>query len=284
MNISPNITRKLNRGLLQVSKHSPLLLTVVGVAGLVTAGVLAARATLKLEEVIDTNEVELKWAKESVETMDAPESVVAKQIIKNVVRIGKLYWVPITLAAGSTVMVLAGHHILNQRYAGLVVAYKGLETAFANYRQRVIEQYGEEVDKDFRLGLRTETIEDENGKKKKVKVSDGVDKSEYMFDFGPHNINFSGNMEHNMFFLRGHQNIANDILRSRGQLFLSEVLDMLGFERTPASIVTGWLYDPQSPKATGDDYVEFGIDADRYEQLGYVLLDFNVDGTIFDKI
>lgn len=80
--------------------------------------------------------------------------------------------------------------------------------------------------------------------------------------------------EMNDLFLRCQQHYANDRLHVMGHLFLNEVLDMLGFERTRAGVVTGWLKRP-------DSYVDFG--AERTLD-GRIKLTFNVDGVIWDKI
>jgi len=50
---------------------------------------------------------------------------------------------------------------------------------------------------------------------------------------------------------------------------------MLGFERTKEGSVVGWVMD------NGDDYVDFGM-LDLWKN-GY-LLDFNVDGVIYDLL
>ena len=162
------------------------------------------------------------------------------------------------------------------------MAYNGLKTAFDNYRGRVIEEYGAEADERLRLGVTTEKALDEKGKSKSVQKMTANPESEYLFEFNQDNMNWVPNQEHNLFFVSRHQVVANDLLRSRGQLFLSEVLDMLGIERTPASIVTGWLYEPNK-KLDGDGEVNFGIN-DTFHSDGKILLDFNVDGVIFDKI
>lgn len=284
MNISENITRALSRSALQVQKHSPVLLTGAGIVALVGAGVLAARATLKLEETLDKGEDNLRRSKALVEAGSEDQTLVTKALVHNGIQVAKLYWQPTTLTLIGIAFVLSGHHILNKRYAGMVLAYKGLETAFSNYRSAVVEKYGQEIDEAFRYGITTEKIEGEDGKKKEVTVVDRDRTSEYIFDFGPDNQNWVGNYEHNLFFLTGHQNIFNDMLRARGHVFLSEVLDGLGIPRTPASIVTGWLYDPERKKGgEGDNFIDFGI-KDLYESNGYILLDFNVDGTIYDNI
>ena len=283
MNISPAITQTVSRTLLKARKHSPLIMTVAGVVGLVGAGILAARATLKLENTLDEGNAHLKDVKDSVDLGEAPQGEVTKVLVSNAVSVGKLYWMPVTLAGVSVVLILSGHRILSQRNAALAVAYKGLETAFNNYRARVIEAYGADVDKDFRLGVRTEEVKGEDGKKQKQLTVNEEAIGDYLFDFSPSNGNWVPNHDHNMFFLTSHQTVANDLLRARGHLFLSEVLDMIGIDRTPASIVTGWLWDPEHDKGEGDNYVDFGI-RDMWQENGYILLDFNVDGTIFDKI
>ena len=89
-------------------------------------------------------------------------------------------------------------------------------------------------------------------------------------------------------YLRRQQEFANEMLRSKGHLFLNEVYDILGFPRTKAGQVVGWIYDEKNP--VGDNYVDFGIyditDERKRDFInGYersILLDFNVDGNIWD--
>lgn len=283
MNISPAITQTVSRTLLKARKHSPLIMTVAGVAGLVGAGILAARATLKLEATVDAGQEAIADTKDLIERQEKPQNELTRTLVKNAVSVGKLYWMPVTLGGVSIVLILSGHRILSQRNAALAVAYKGLETAFNNYRARVVEAYGADVDQDFRLGVRTEEIKGADGKKQKQLTVNEEAIGDYIFDFGPENGNWVPNHDHNMFFLTSQQTVANDLLRARGHLFLSEVLDMLGIERTPASIVTGWLWDPEHEKGAGDNFIDFGI-KDMWQTNGFILLDFNVDGTMFDKI
>jgi hypothetical protein len=139
MNISENITRALSRSALQVQKHSPVLLTGAGIVALVGAGVLAARATLKLEETLDKGEENLNRSKALVEAGEEDQTLITKALVHNGIQVAKLYWQPTTLTLIGIAFVLSGHHILNKRYAGMVLAYKGLETAFSNYRSAVVE-------------------------------------------------------------------------------------------------------------------------------------------------
>jgi hypothetical protein len=276
MNISPTLQRTFSRSVLQVQKYSPQILTAVGVAGLITAGVLAAKQTLKLERTLDDAKDRLDAAKP--EDADENSTAVRKAYVRNVFDLAKLYWAPVTLATGSTVLILVGHNILHKRNIAIIGAYKSLEEAFSAYRKRIVEEYGPEADEKVRYGIRDVTTVDENGKKLKVREIDDI-VPDYLFEFGPGNDNWNGHHEHNLFFVTRFQNIFNDKLQAHGHVFLNEVTDALGLPRTPQGQVTGWLYK----KGTGDDYIDFRI-RDLQDEKGYILLDFNVDGIIFDKI
>lgn len=101
---------------------------------------------------------------------------------------------------------------------------------------------------------------------------------------------WSKDPEYNLIFLKQIQTYANELLRSRGYIFLNEVYDMLGIPRTKAGQTVGWVYNEKNP--IGDNHVDFGIfDTDSIQNRdfinGYartVVLDFNVDGIITDLI
>lgn len=274
MNISPAIQRTLSRSALKISKYSPQILTAVGIAGLVTAGIIAAKNTLKLEETLDNSRNRMDLVKEHPE---ATQADVNKAFVKNIFDLAKLYGIPVTLAAASIVSILVGHNILHKRNLALVAAYKGLEQAFSEYRKRVVEEYGEDVDEKFRYGLKDVTTEVDG---KKVKTVERVsDASDYIMEFGPGVDSWTGNYEHNMFNVTRIQNYFNDMLKARGHVFLQDVTRNLGIPDSKVGAVTGWVYN----KGTGDDYIDFGI-KDLQATHGYILLNFNVDGVILDLI
>jgi hypothetical protein len=87
-----------------------------------------------------------------------------------------------------------------------------------------------------------------------------------------------------MTFLIGMQNHFNDMLRINHNVFLNEIYDALGFERTPIGALVGWTDD-----GDGDGFVDFGLFTNENARFvnrlePVVLLDFNVDGVIYDKI
>lgn len=275
MNISPALQRTISRTGLKLSKYSPQILTAVGIAGLVTAGIIAAKNTLKLEETLDTSRDRLDIVKQHP---DATQADVNKAYLRNTADLVKLYWVPVTLATGSAVAILVGHNILHKRNLALVAAYKGLEQAFSEYRKRVVDEYGAETDEKFRYGIRDVTEVGEDGKKVKSQIVDSSS-GDYIMDFGPDNDNWSGNHEHNLFFVTRAQNYFNDKLQAHGHVFLQDVTRHLGIADSKVGAVTGWVYSVGS----GDDYIDFGI-KDMQDSHGYILFNFNVDGVILDLI
>ena len=171
-----------------------------------------------------------------------------------------------------------------------------ISKGFKEYRGRVVERFGEELDKELKYNIKAkkveETVVDKNGKEKTVEktvnVADPNLYSEYARFFDDGCNGWTKDSEYNLFFLKQQQAWANDILKERGHLFLNEVYDMLGIPRTKAGQVVGWIYDEKNP--VGDNFVDFGIyDYNRpkcrdfvngYERT--ILLDFNVDGNIWD--
>lgn len=285
MNISPTLTNALGKVALQIQKHSPTILTVIGAASVTTAAVLAAKNTLKLEERIDEGQDRLVHVNDLIEQGEAPEGARTGVYIRNAVEVAKLYVLPGTLLIGGVACFFGANHILNKRTAAAIAAYNGLASSYEAYRKRVAEEVGEEKERDLFLGQKDEEYTDDKGKKQKRKVLvDGEHTGHpYRFVYDNHNDNWSGFHDQNLFRLQVVQNMYNDTLKRNGHVFLRDILNTLGIEDTPASVITGWIYDPDNPDHTGDNFIEFNV-RDFQAEYGYILLDFNVDGTIFDKI
>ena len=211
----------------------------------------------------------------------------------------KLYAPAVILGTVSITAILAGHNILRKRNVALAAAYATVDKGFKEYRGRVIERFGEELDKELKYNIRAKDVEEvkvneETGKeeisKKTVNVADPNAYSDYARFFDDGCTGWTKDPEYNLMFLKDQQRYANDRLQSKGSLFLNEVYDMLGIPRTKAGACVGWIYDEKNP--VGDNFVDFGI-YDMYNERkrdfvnGYertILLDFNVDGNILDLI
>lgn len=287
-----------------VQKHSPEILAGVGVVGTVASAVMACKATLKLNDVLD----ECKETRDKIKAVEAdpkyqneytPEDAkkdLTVNYTQTAVKIAKLYAPAVILGSASLGCLLASNDILRKRNAALSAAYMTVDKSFKEYRSRVAERFGEEVEKEIRYNIKTQEIEtivaNEDGSEtvvmEEAKVMDPNLYSDYARFFDEANPNWQNDPEYNLMFLKSQQQYANDLLKSRGRLFLNEVYDMLGIDRSKAGQVVGWTYNPKNP--TGDNFVDFGIYDMSKERVrafvnGYetnILLDFNVDGNVWD--
>jgi len=302
------VGRKVAEQALHARKNSPTILFGVGVASMVGSTVLACRATLKLEEVFTEIEKDKKLAhsvKEKVDSGEVREDITytdeemkrdtAIILIRGGVKIVKLYAPAVILGGVGVVCLTKSHQILRERNAALVAAYTAVDTAFRAYRQRVVERYGEDTDREFRYGAEEVTvIDDDTGKAVDTVRVDPGEPSGYARWFDEMNPHFQAPPfdNSNWVFLRSQQNWANDLLRSRGHVFLNEVYSMLGITHTSAGSIVGWVYARGND--AGDNYIDFGCwdengaGRDFFEgtngREGAILLDFNVDGPIWDLI
>ena len=306
------IKNVLNKVKFNVVKHSPEILMGIGIAGVVTSTVLACRSTLKVQEILDYKEKNMNNIKEVLdegrEDYTEEDARKDKTIIMTTtaIRMMKLYIPSVIIGAGSIACLLQSHNVMRNRNAGLAAALAATTESFKQYRERVTEKYGDEVDKEMRYGIKKEKKE-KDGKKTKEEIVVGCDEHElsgYARYFNESNINWTDDHQFNMMFLRQNQNWANDKLISQGYLYLNDVYDALGFPKTKAGQVVGWVYDPNNNEH-GDNYVDFGIydlnvkgyrdemanDTIAEERQDFIngyrnsiLLDFNVDGNIWETM
>lgn len=287
------IGRKLAHSALLAQKNSPGVLFGVGVIGMVGSTVLACRATLKMEEVLDEAARKTSTAKD-LEHPDYSERDRKKDLsvirVQTTVKIVRLYGPAVIVGGLSVAALTKSHSILNKRNAAITAAYAALEKGFNDYRERVIEKYGEDQDRNFRYGTQQVEIVDPKTEKKRIVTRVGPgDPSIYARFFDNGSPSWSKEPEYNLIFLKCQQNYANDLLRARGHVFLNEVYDMLGIPRSKAGAVVGWLLTPDGQT---DNFINFGVFDDKSETArdfvngfeGAILLDFNVDGIIYDKI
>lgn len=290
-------TRALGTTKLFVSKNSPEILLVLGIAAGLAGAYFAAKVTEEArQEIADTKD----QAQEIMEKTQSDEYTETDQqkelgmvVIKGGLRVAKLYAPAVGFGVLSITALLASHGIMSRRMASLSTAYSLAVESLAAYRSRVIEEYGEEADLMMRKGLRVKTVTDpEDGQETNVIEADDMSPNIYGAYFGPDTSReYRESYELNLFFLQSQERFANEKLRWQGHLFLNEVLDSLGLQRTPIGALVGWKYK-HDPKKNNDGYVSFDIMNLYNEPNGRelrnkdprFLLDFNVDGEIYKLI
>jgi len=309
-----DLSRGFGRGGLYLQKHSPEILLGAGLVGVVATVVMASKATLKANDIVEETNRQLTEVKlvadhdanfddgKYTEEDEAKDKAII--YIQTGLKFAKLYGPAISIGALSLTAILASHGIMTNRQASLMAAYNLISETYRQYRNRVVEDFGEDVDKNYHLGLKveklTETVTDEEGKKTKVKttkkvVYDPKAKSIYSRFFDESNPMFRSDRILNKAFLISQQNYMNDVLIIRGHLFLNEVYEALGFPHTKEGAIVGWVLKSsvQEMKAEKrDGHIDFGL-ADVENDPGRefinltnptILLDFNVDGIMFDLI
>ena len=308
--VMASVSRSLHKVGFKFKKHSPEILVVTGVVGIIASTVMACKATTKVSDIVDDAKETIDTIHDSVgkglHTSDGEEytqEVANKDLVIVYAQTGwklaKLYGPSVALGVASIGCMIGSNHILRKRNIALAAAFKAVDTSFKEYRDRVIDRFGKEMDRELRFGIKAKEIEekvvDENGNEttvtKTVEVADpNVTHSIYSIVWCEGNTGWTRNAELNKVFLIQTQNAANDKLRLNGILTLNEVYDMLGVQRTAYGQIAGWVYTEDD--SIGDGFVDFGIfNTDDPKACDFVngyeksiVLDFNCIGNILDYI
>ena len=302
-----NLTNTFSRIGFKLKQRSPEILVAAGVVGIVSSMVLACKASTKVHDILEDTKEQLGQVKHVLEDENFSKETYSEEDAKKDttiiyaqtgIKFIKLYGPAIILGSLSIASILTSHNILRKRNIALAAAYTVVDKSFKDYRSRVIERFGEELDHELKYNIKAKEIEevtvDAKGKEKTKKTTisvvnnDGYSDYARFFDDGC--TGWTKDAELNLVFLRQQQDHANEMLKSRGHLFLNDVYYMLGIPKTKAGQVVGWVYDEKNP--VGDNFVDFGIydshrEVNRDFVNGYertILLDFNVDGPIVDLL
>lgn len=306
--------RYFNKIVFKTKKRSPEILMITGTVGIAVSTVMACKATLKIDEILDQSKTDVDKIHNAIEVYDESEyskEDSVKDLAIVYARTGhnllKLYGPSLALGTISLGCMYGSHHILKRRNIALGAAYAAVSEGFKQYRNRVAKRFGDEVEKQIKYNVQTkkveETVVDEDGNEtvvvKQVPYIDGSPDpiSPYARFFEKYSVdkdgkscinpNWQTSNEYNLMFLKAQQNYANDKLKAKGYLYLNEVYEMLGLPISKEGQIVGWIYNEDNP--IGDNYVDFGLykSSDNYSDFVYgfdngILLDFNVDGNIWD--
>ena len=312
--IMNSVTRTLHKGGFWLKKHSPEIMTAVGTVGVVAGAVMACKATTKVNFILEETANKRATVDEAFERgtvkikNDAGEITYAEYTDKDhqkdlavvyaqgAMNVAKLY-APAVLVGVSGLMFLWGaNNILHKRNAALTAAYATAHQGLNEYRSRVVERFGKDLDRELMYNIKAqeieETVTNEDGTeqvvKKTVDVANPDYNSIYARFFDESCKGWTKSAEDNLRFLKMVQAWANKKLQAEGYLYLNDVYEALGIPKTKAGHVVGWIFDEAHP--VGDNFVDFGI-YDLYNEKardfvnGYervILLDFNVDGNVWE--
>lgn len=305
-NFVETASRVAHKAMFKVKKHSPEILIAVGAVGIVAGTVAACKATLKVPPIVEEADKTLEMIHGVQDgTLEIPEGAVYTEddadrdivivYVQTAVKVLKLYAPAILLIGGGLGCMIGSHVIMKKRYSAAVAAYAAVSKAFEEYKARVAERFGDDVQKEIETGIKavdiSATDKDGNNTTVKGEEHDGKTDDPYTFLFDENNAptTWEKDPEINRITLLQAQRSCMKKLKTRGYLFLNEALDSIGMRGTQIGQFAGWIYDPTNPDI--DSFIDFGIYSDdpiKHAFLeGYepnIWLHFNCDGNIIDKI
>lgn len=307
------VTRTFHKGGFWVKKHSPEILTVVGSVGVVTSMVMIGKASTKINPILEETKKNIEHVNAGIERGEI-KAVVNGEIAmvpyseqdgkkdlkiyyaQGGLKLAKLYAPAIMVGASGLMCLWGANNMLRKRNAALTAYAAGTFQTLKDYRGRVVERFGKELDRELMYNIKAteieETVVHEDGTEEVItKTVDAAHpdyNSIYARFFDESCKGWTKSPEDNLRFLKMVQAWANKKLQADGYLYLNDVYDALGIPKTKAGHVVGWIFDEAHP--VGDNFVDFGI-YDLYNEKardfvnGYervILLDFNVDGNIWE--
>ena len=211
-------------------KHSPEILTGIGIAGMLSTTILAVRATPKALMLIEEKKREKKFAGEQPELTK--------------VEIMKTAWkpyIPAAVTGVASVACLVGASSVNaRRNAALAAAYALSETTLADYKEKVVETIGEKKAQAVDDAVAKDQIEKNPPSKNTVIATDKGETLCYDSISGRY---FKSDIEH----IRRSVNNLNERLLFDTHISLNEYYDEIGLEEIyPLGDALGWTVDPDS--------------------------------------
>lgn len=221
--MSKKVSKLINSTKIWTQKHSPEILMGIGVTGMVTTTVLAVKATPRALDLIALEKEELK-----VDKLTPVETIKATW---------KCYIPAMVLCAASTSCIIGANSVNLKRNAALAAAYKLSETAFTEYREKVVETIGEKKEASVKDAIAKKRVEHKPAAKQEV-VLTGKGNT-LCFD------SISGRyFRSDIDKLRKAENELNKrMLQRENYISLSQFYEEIGLTSTSISDELGWNVD-----------------------------------------
>lgn len=286
-----NFKSKINQIKSKANYQAPNILFYMGIVGMVGTVATGIQGAYKFGFAATDYESGMRAINEEAKAGRLTEKQVKEmkrdQYKETAIEATKCFAPTLVLGIATIGCLTKSHNMLTNRIAGLSAAYTTLQTQFGEYRNRVRAEVGEDKEDELYFDRKKQNVKvsdaEGNVSDLEVEVQDAGG-YKYLFDEVNSN-NWSSDPGYNRIFLQAQENYANDMLASRGHVFLNDIFDGLGMERTAAGAVVGWI-------AKEGAHVDFGLRNPGYEpndlfwkdEENSIQLNFNVQGVIFDKL
>lgn len=160
MSFKENAIVKMANAKFYIKKNSPEILVGAGIATLIGSLVYTVIGTLNTGVEVTNAVCELDEVENDDSLMEEERRKKKHGIyIHAGLNIARNYAPAVTLATVSAGCLIGSNAIMRRRAFSLAAAYSALDSTFSDYRTRVIDEYGEDVDKKMRYGLTTKEVE-----------------------------------------------------------------------------------------------------------------------------
>ena len=261
----PNVTKMWKDLKFVLGKHSPEILTGIGIAGMITTTVLAVRATPKALELIEDEKC--RQNREIVKEASRNGQDCCPQVTKlkplEVIKVAWKPYIPAAVTGAASVGCLIGASSVSaRRNAALAAAYNLSQTALTEYKDKVIETIGEKKEKAIKDKIAKDKVEKNPVKQSDVIIT-GKGKTRFLDTFGGQR--FESDIE----TIKKAENIINRKLINDMYVSLNDFYDLIGLEPTRLGEDLGWNLD------VGYVEIEFSAQIDE-DNVPCIVLDYNV--------
>lgn len=212
--------------------NSPIILTTIGVTGSLTTAFLTGKASFKaahiLEAALEDKRIEIQD--------DIPRGIPTLNNKEKIKLVWMLYIPAASTGVVTVVSIIASNRIGMRRAAAVAAAYSISEKAFVEYKEKVLEKFGENKERDVRDDLARDRVNENPVSSTQVIITGGGDVLCYDAFTGRY---FKSDME----TLKKAQNDLNHKLLNDYYASLSDFYDLVGLPPTSYSDEVGWNSD-----------------------------------------
>ena len=218
-------------------KHSPEIMTGIGIAGMITTTVLAVKATPKALMLIDSKKQEIFDELDPSEVPDNNTNY--KDLQLKPIEVVKVAWkpyIPAVVTCVASVTCLIGASSVNaKRNAALATAYELSKTALTEYKEKVVETVGEKKEEIIREKVAQKKVDNNPVSKSEVIMTGSGD----VLFLEPVSMRYFKSDIENI------RKIINDLnyrltTGMEEYISLSELYDEIGLTHTAQSDDIGW--------------------------------------------
>lgn len=266
-----DVKRTMKNVELKLKEVSPDIMLVAGIALSAASIVMFCKKTKKAEPIVESYKNNIDSVADDHDHDCCDDKTYRKVVIGETMKaagaLGKVYWLPTLMWGASTGLIIGSHHILKDRAVTYAAIASGLSMELRNLHQRIVEKYGEDIDKELTYGefkeVETKRIDEETGEEvvEKSMVSTfkpigGPSVFARFFDEGCGG--FEKNSEYNKSWLLSREAEINLMWRAMNKgeaLLINDIYDKCGMSRTELGGICGYVKgDPLAP-----DYISLGI-------------------------